>query len=218
MGSGDKILGLYAIIDSAYVRPEKVKETASALLSAGVKIIQLRAKDWEASEILKAAKLIKEAALQSGAIFILNDRIDLALLSKADGVHLGQDDIPIKDARRLLGEGSIIGISTHNPEEAVLAESNGADYISFGPIFKTTTKKDAQSPKGLEALSQIRACSRSPIVAIGGIKEDKAAGVMEAGADSVAIISDILLAGDISKKTASVIGLLKNSSKERKPV
>jgi thiamine-phosphate pyrophosphorylase len=176
---------------------------AEKLVEAGVKIIQLRAKNEESRAVLEAACAV-HAAIKGKALFIVNDRLDIALLCGADGVHLGQDDIPFSEARRLLPS-AIIGVSTHNLEEARKAESFGADYISFGPIFQTKTKKDTDIPKGLAGLRMLAPNVGIPIVAIGGITIESAVPVLEAGASAVAIISDILLAEDIGNRAAGII-------------
>lgn len=204
MGTGKSIEGLYAIIDSSYLKIGDMEKAAVKILEGGAKIIQLRAKDFGSNDMLEAAIFLKAAAQKYEALFVINDRIDIAMLSGADGVHLGQDDIPVTEARKLLGN-KIIGISTHDPKEAIEAEAQGADYISFGPIFATKTKKDAQTPRGIEYLKEIRKAVTLPIAAIGGITEDNMKEVLRAGADSVAIISDILTNADLKAKTASII-------------
>jgi len=197
---------LYAIIDSTYAPLELAGEYAGSLAEGGAKIIQLRAKGTPGAILLKAAQEARKA-LPENALFIVNDRIDIAMLSGAQGVHLGQDDIPLKEARRLLPS-SIIGVSTHNMEEAKRAAAEGADYISFGPIFPTRTKGDADTPKGLEALHKIASSIGVPVVAIGGITEATALSVLRAGASSIAIISDILLATDIREKTSAIAAII----------
>lgn len=204
MGSLKSIAGLYAIIDSSYLKIDEMEKAAIKILGGGAKIIQLRAKDFGSKDMLEAAIFLKAAAQKYDALFIMNDRIDIAMLSGADGVHLGQDDIPVAEARKLLGN-KIIGISTHDPKEAMEAEAQGADYISFGPIFATKTKKDAQTPRGIEYLKEIRNAVTLPIAAIGGITEGNMKEALQAGADSVAIISDILTNADLKAKTASII-------------
>lgn len=199
------IRGLYAIVDTSYVLPRDIEKAAGALIRGGARVIQLRAKDLSGADILNAAAAVRTLTLKSGAAFIINDRIDIAILTGADGVHLGQDDIPLEDCRRLLGGSAIVGISTHNPDEAQKAASGGADYISFGPIFPTKTKKDALPPRGLAGLKEISEKITLPVVAIGGITEENVEEVLQAGAASAAIISDILEASDISAKTASII-------------
>lgn len=200
-----KIKGLYVIIDTVFVPHDEVGRVCQSALEGGARIIQLRAKDSGAKDFLRSAQTLRELTTKAGAVFIVNDRCDIAALSGADGVHLGQDDIPIEDARKILGIASIIGLSTHNPEEAVDAERRGADYISFGPVFATKTKKDAQPPKGLEALSKASGSVAIPLVAIGGITEETVTGVIGSGASSTALISEILLAGDVKGKVASII-------------
>ncbi|CAG1066875.1 thiamine-phosphate pyrophosphorylase [uncultured bacterium] len=205
--NGDKIKGLYCVIDSAWVELSAAGKTAEKLIRAGAGIIQLRAKNEGSKAVLEAAFGVR-AATRGKAIFIVNDRVDIALLSEADGVHLGQDDIPLKDARELMPS-AIIGLSTHNLEEAHEARFLGADYISFGPIFQTKTKKDADTPKGLERLKALADEVSLPIVAIGGITADTALPVLEAGAASVAIISDILLADDMQGRTEEIISRIR---------
>lgn len=201
--SAGRIKGLYAIIDSSCVRLAGAGETAEKLLEAGTGIVQLRAKGAASSAFLEAARQVRSAT-RGRALFIVNDRVDIAMLSEADGVHLGQDDIPLKEARRLMPS-AIIGVSTHGLAEAEEARAQGADYISFGPIFPTKTKKDADVPKGTERLRRLASEVSIPIVAIGGITAETAASVIEAGASSAAVISDILLAGDIAGRARDII-------------
>lgn len=205
--SAGKIKGLYCVIDSAWVELSAAGECAERLVKAGVGIIQLRAKEEGSRAVLEAALAVR-AATKGRALFIVNDRLDIALLSAADGIHLGQNDIPLAEARRLMPS-AMIGVSTHDPEEAREAESLGAHYISFGPIFQTKTKKDADAPKGLERLKSLAQDIRIPVVAIGGITADTAAPVLEAGASSVAIISDILLADDVSARALEIISRIR---------
>jgi len=200
------ISGLYAIIDSTYVGLDAAGPCAELLAAGGARLVQLRAKGTESAAMLRASQDIR-MALGGKALFIVNDRVDIALLSGAEGVHLGQEDIPLKEARRLLPS-SIIGVSTHSLEEAKRAEEEGADYVSFGPIFPTVTKKDADAPKGIKRLCEIASKVDVPVVAIGGITIDNALQVMEAGASSVAVISDILLAADIRDKVSAISALI----------
>ncbi len=170
---------------------------ASIAVSSGIRIIQLREKQMSKREIFEVAVDIRKITAGHGATFIVNDYIDIALAAGADGVHLGQEDMPISDARKVMGRGKIIGISTHTLRQAVLAQESGADYIGFGPMFNTTTK-NAGSPKGLRALRKIRNHITIPIVAIGGITRQNINEVLEAGADACAIASGIL-SGDMKK-------------------
>ncbi len=197
------LTGLYAIIDSTWVSLAQAGRYAQELVSAGVSVIQLRAKDEGTRAILEAARSMRSAT-KGKALFMVNDRVDIAILSGADGVHLGQSDIPLVEARKLLPN-ALIGVSTHNLEEALEAASLGADYISYGPVFATRTKKDADMPKGLEGLKALAPSVNIPIVAIGGITVETAASVIKAGASAIAVISDILLADDIKSRAADII-------------
>lgn len=211
----DDIGGFYAITDLKLAGKEGLLAPAKEILAGGARIIQLRSKGLSTDEMLKAARELGAAARRHGAALIINDRVDIAIMSEADGVHLGQDDISLSEARKILGEDKIIGVSTHNIAEALLALSGGADYISFGPIFTTTTKRNAERPQGLSALKELRSgvnrstASQPNIVAIGGITELTAPLVIEAGATAVAMISEILFDKDIRTKTASVLRTLR---------
>ncbi|MBI5887570.1 MAG: thiamine phosphate synthase [Deltaproteobacteria bacterium] len=198
------IRGLYAVIDTTYVPFDGIGQAARAIISGNARILQLRAKELPSGRMLAAARLLRGITLESGVTFIVNDRVDVAMMSRADGVHLGQDDIPLAGARALLGKGAIIGVSTHNPAEAAQAQKSGADYISFGPIFPTKTKKDAHSPQGLSRLRELHKMSALPIVAIGGITAENVAGIFSHGAASAAIVSGILTATDMKGKTAEI--------------
>ncbi len=205
--------GLYPIIDLEYLSLShgKAAHAAGIILDAGknrINILQLRAKGQSANEILKAAREIRSLKDSFDFFFIINDRIDIALMSNADGVHLGQEDIPLNEARKLLGDEKIIGLSTHNATEALEAKELGADYISFGPIFKTRTKKDAHSPRGLDGLSKVTGTlnkDKLPIVAIGGITKESITEVLATGASMAALISEILLAEDIGSVVKELI-------------
>ncbi|MEE9542168.1 MAG: thiamine phosphate synthase [Thermodesulfobacteriota bacterium] len=196
--------GLYPIIDTKYVSLNEAAQKAETILkiaSGSVGIIQLRAKESDAGELIRAARELRAVTLKYNALFIVNDRIDVTLMSEADGVHLGQEDVPITEARALLGPDMIIGLSTHNIEEALEAVELGADYISFGPIFKTRTKTDARTPGGTKGLSKVSRAlkgSNIGIVAIGGITNDNASEVLKNGASMAALISHLLLSKDIS--------------------
>ncbi len=163
---------------------------AVAAVRAGARWIQYRDKEKTRREIYFEALKLRELTRETGAAFVVNDHTDIALAVDADGVHLGQDDLPIKEARSLMGN-RIIGISTHSVSEALEAEAAGADYIGFGPVFITTTK-DAGTPKGVEMLAEITRRVRIPVVAIGGITLENLARVRAAGADAVAVASAIL--------------------------
>ncbi|MBE9528070.1 MAG: thiamine phosphate synthase [Proteobacteria bacterium] len=206
--------GLYAIIDTTYVAVDDIGEVASKILAGGCKTIQLRAKGLKAADKLRAARLLKVLAAKSGATFIVNDRVDIAMLSNADGVHVGQVDLPIKDVRELLKGVQIIGLSTHNIDEAREAQSLGADYIAVGPIYRTQTKHDAEEPKGTEVLREIVQSVNLPVVAIGGITLDNVDEVLATGARAVAMISEILLSDDITAETARIVERIEQIAKK----
>ena len=158
-------------------------------LRAGVKCIQYREKDLSRREIYSKAVTLRELTRSFDATFIINDHADIALAVGAEGVHLGQDDLPLKEARKIMG-GRIVGISTHNLVQAKEAELGGADYIGFGPVFHTTTK-DAGAPKGIDNLRAVKENVSIPVVAIGGISLDNISSVISAGADAVALATAI---------------------------
>lgn len=183
------------------------REMSSIVLGAGVKWIQYREKNKTRRDIYNEAALLRKLTTKFKAAFIVNDHADIALAVNADGVHLGQEDLPVKEARKILGKGKIIGISTHNIEQAVDAEAGGADYIGFGPLFPTKTK-DAGEPKGVEMLREIKKKIKIPVVAIGGINAENLKSVLDSGADAVAVASAILN-GDIYKNTSAFLKMLK---------
>jgi thiamine-phosphate pyrophosphorylase len=197
---------LYAILDLDQVSGRDPGAVLHAILAGGATIIQLRAKTLSPRAFLALARSIGERTRQSECRFIVNDRVDIALACGADGVHLGQDDLPLRAARKLMAE-KIIGISTHSEQQAREAERDGADYIGFGPMFGTTTKETGYGARGTEMLSLIRNAVRIPVVAIGGIKETNVMQIWETGADSAAIISDILAAKQIKAKVARLVEL-----------
>lgn len=164
--------------------------------AAGVRLFQYRDKQATMKDAYRQALALRQVATEVGATLIINDRCDLALAVKADGVHLGQDDLPLADARRLLGPEAIIGLSTHNPEQVREAAALQPDYIGFGPIFSTATKTDHDPVVGLEGLRAVRALTTLPIFAIGGITPQHVSDILTAGADGLAVISAILKATD----------------------
>jgi thiamine-phosphate pyrophosphorylase len=179
---------LYAITDRSLSNSTH-EEIVRALLAGGARLIQLRDKEAGAKELLDAARACLALTRPAGARLIINDRADVALAADADGVHLGQEDLSVEEARDLLGPAKIVGVSTHSLEQAARALETSADYIAFGPIFTTTTKQNPDPVVGLELLRQVRALSDRPLVAIGGITLERAASVLATGADSVAVIS-----------------------------
>ena len=196
---------LYAILDPEQTNGRSPDLVLRQLLDGGAKMIQLRAKAMTSRDFLQLAKTARALTTSFECTLIVNDRVDIALASAADGVHLGQEDLPLQIGRKLLGE-KIIGISTHDIDQAREAERDGADYIGFGPMFGTITKQTGYTARGLERLKQIRAAVALPIVAIGGITEATVQDVWHAGADSAAIISDILKMEHIAAKVKAILG------------
>jgi thiamine-phosphate pyrophosphorylase len=189
-------LDLYVIVDTAVAGDRDPVALAAAAIAGGATALQLRAKDLPTVRQVAVARALADLARRHAVLFIVNDRLDVALAVEADGVHLGWEDLPPADARRLLGPERVLGVSAGNLEEARAALAAGADYLGVGPIFPTRTKADAGEAIGLEGLRAIRALSSVPIVAIGGITAENAAAVIAAGADGVAVISAVLLAPD----------------------
>ena len=164
---------------------------ALGVLKAGVRWIQYRNKDGSRREIFRESVKLRKITRDFNSMLIINDHADIALAADADGVHLGQDDLPLKEARKIMGSDKIIGISTHSLDEAIDAGRSGADYIGFGPIFHTLTK-DAGTPKGISLLGEIKNKVHIPVVAIGGINLENVRSVFETGADAIAVSSAIL--------------------------
>jgi thiamine-phosphate pyrophosphorylase len=197
---------LYAILDPEQTKGRAPESVLRELLDGGAAILQLRVKTMAPSDFFQLAQRARAETRARGCKLIVNDRIDIALACDADGVHLGQDDLPLAVGKQLMGE-KIVGISTHEIEQAQEAELNGADYIGFGPMFGTTTKNTGYAARGIDMLRQIRAAVKLPIVAIGGINEQNVNQVWQAGADSAAIISDILGADDPAAKFRRIAAL-----------
>jgi len=208
---------LYAILDTA-VRPDLPPEAVlEALLRAGVRVIQYRHKDaFRRSHFEQCAALARRTR-QAGGAFFINDRADVADLCGAHGVHLGQEDISPETARRFLGTGPLIGYSTHTLDQARRAVTLPVDYIAIGPVFPTTTKKNPDPVVGLSLVTEVRAITNKPLVAIGGITMENAPSVLAAGADAVAVIRDLLGAPDIEERARRFLTALKTRSQESEP-
>ena len=197
---------LYAILDPEQTKDRAPEAVLRELLEGGAAILQLRVKTMAPSDFFQLAQRARAETRTHGCKLIVNDRVDIALACHADGVHLGQEDLPLAVGRKLMAA-KLVGISTHNVEQAQEAERNGADYIGFGPMFGTTTKDTGYAARGVDMLRKIRAAVKLPIVAIGGINEQNVQQVWQAGADSAAIISDILGAEDIAAKIRRIRSL-----------
>ena len=192
---------LYVITDEGLSNGLSHAETAKLACEGGADVIQLRDKYMSRSELFAAAKEIRRITSLHDVLFFVNDHLDIAIASEADGVHLGQSDMSILYAADIAPEYMQIGISVSTPDEAAAAEKSGADYVGLGPVFGTSSKHDAGSALGLNALREVRRFIDIPIVAIGGITKDNAASVISAGADGVAVISAVVSQKDVKKAT-----------------
>lgn len=199
-------LSLYLVTDPVLCGSRGVEGTCRLALRAGVGTLQFRDKNASTRELISMAVILRDLCRDHGALFIVNDRVDVAMAIGADGVHVGQNDMPVHLARKILGVHSIIGASVRSPGEAALAYGEGADYIAANLIFPTDTKTDIGEPLGIEAISELKKASPLPLVAIGGINPSNVDAVREAGADGIAVVSAIMAAEDV---TAAVRTLLK---------
>ncbi|OFW32438.1 MAG: thiamine-phosphate diphosphorylase [Candidatus Aquicultor primus] len=187
---------------------------AKAAVAGGARIIQYREKSASSRVMLETAMRLRAITAASGALLIINDRVDIALAVNADGVHLGQDDMPCRTARELMGDGYIIGISATNFAEAIEAAHVGADYIGLGPIYPTMSKDDAAPAMGIEGLVKVVAAVSVPVVAIGGLTSDNIGGVIAAGADGIATISAIAGAADMENEAKLLNDMIERFKQE----
>jgi thiamine-phosphate pyrophosphorylase len=186
---------LYVILDRAAAGGRALDDLLEAAGAGGCRLVQLREKEWPSGRLLPLAARLRERTRRAGITFVINDRVDLALAVQADGVHLGQDDLPPGVARPLLRPGMILGVSTHNVEQARAAQAAGADYVAVGSMFPTPTKPDFQLV-GPALIRKLRAEIRVPLVGIGGVTLANVQEVIRAGADGVAVISAVCAAPD----------------------
>jgi len=200
--------GLYVILDPSVSPNRPLPKVLEQSAKAGARIFQYRNKGASVKEAYAEALLLRKVTAELGVWFIVNDRCDLALAVEADGVHLGQDDLPYAEARMLLGPEKIIGLSTHNAEQVRHADKLKPDYIGFGPMFKPASKHDHDPVVGLEGLRQIRPYTSLPIFAIGGIQADQVKAALQAGANGIAVISAVLAAPDVKKAVEQLISTL----------
>jgi thiamine-phosphate pyrophosphorylase len=203
------VRGLYGMIDLPATAVSRdvanvAVTLAAALVDGGARIVQLRMKDGDAAMMLAVARVLAPWCRARGVTFIVNDRVDVAIAAGADGVHLGQDDLPLPAARAIAPAGFVIGVSTHDEAQARAAGEGGADYIGFGPCFTTSTKRDPDPVVGVERLARVCAASRIPVVAIGGITLATVADVARAGASAAAIIRAVNRAPDIAAAARAV--------------
>lgn len=205
--------GIYALTSELHSQGRSNLEVASEILAAGVPILQYREKAKKVRIMYEECLGLRAMTLQYGALFIINDHIDLALAVGADGVHIGQDDLPLSKVRELVGPDLMIGVSTHSPAQARAAVKDGADYIGVGPIFATHTKIDVCDPVGLDYLDYVVKHLEIPFVAIGGIKEHNLAEVVKAGARTVALVTEIVAHPDIPGKIKSLQHIMETQAK-----
>ena len=199
------LAGLYVILDPSVCPDRPLLDVLKASATAGATIFQYRNKTASMKASYTEALSLRKAAHELGVLFIVNDRCDLALAVNADGVHLGQEDLPLHLARKIMGSAKLIGISTHKPEQVMSATAGGPNYLGFGPIFLPGSKADHDPVVGIEGLKSIRRLTTLPLFAIGGITADRADEVVRAGADGVAVISAILKAPDISRAVTDFV-------------
>jgi thiamine-phosphate pyrophosphorylase len=204
---------LYVILDPALL-PVSEKECTQKLVDAGVRLLQYRNKSASSRELLRSCRELASLLSPLGVSFFVNDRADVAFLAGATGVHLGQEDLGAEQARSIVGEAKAVGVSTHNLAQFKQAAATSVDYIAVGPIFGTNTKANPDPVVGIDFLREVRPLTGKPVVAIGGITLDRAPEVIKAGADSVAVISDILCAPDPGRRARQYIDLLEAANPE----
>lgn len=201
------VLRLYLVTDNALSRGRTLVEIVQAAVEGGVTCVQLREKHLSTRDFLAQALLLKRLLQPYRVPLVINDRVDIALACGADGVHLGQSDMPVLEARRLLPPETFIGWSVENLEQVAQAEALAVDYLGVSPIFSTPTKTDTNTPWGLDGLRQVRACSSLPLVAIGGLNEVNARAVLLAGSDGLAVVSAVCAALDPGAAAAKLKAL-----------
>jgi thiamine-phosphate pyrophosphorylase len=195
------------ILDAALLTVPET-ECAEKLAAAGARLLQYRNKRASARELFESSQRLASLLIPQDVTFVVNDRADVALAAEASGVHVGQEDLGVETARSVLGAGKLLGVSTHNLEQFKEAAATSADYVAVGPVFSTSTKANPDPVVGIELIRRVRSLTDKPIVAIGGITLERAAEVIRAGADSVAVISDILLAPEPGVRARQYIELL----------
>jgi len=195
---------IYCITSEEHSRGRNNIDVVKEMIDAGIKIIQYREKEKEMGEKYEQCMKIREMTTGAGVFFIVNDHADIALMTGADGIHIGQDDLPIEAVRKMVGNGMVIGMSTHSPSQAEEAISKGADYIGVGPIYRTYTKKNVCDPVGLPYLDYAVKRVDLPFVTLGGIKTHNVSEVVSRGAPCVALVTEIVGADDIAAKIKDI--------------
>lgn len=191
-------VGLYVITGEKFARGRPLAAVVQAAIDGGAQAVQLREKEMPLRRLLTEGACLRDITRRAGVLFLVNDRVDVALALDADGVHLGQDDMPVAVARRLLGPDKIIGVSAHSVDQARAAQAEGADYLGVGPVYATSSKDDALAPQGLQLIREVAAAVDLPFVGIGGINTGNAAAVIAAGATGIAVISAVISAPDVA--------------------
>ncbi len=208
-----RLAGLYVIIDVSFLKGRSLTEVATQAIRGGATTIQLRDKERRRREFFDAAMELKKVCARHDVLFIINDSLEVALASDADGLHVGQDDLPVAVARRLLPIDKILGCSARTLDEAAKARSEGADYLGVGAIYPTTTK-DGAVATGTEIIKEIKKAVDLPLVAIGGINKNNLKDVMQAGADAAAVISAVMGAADVAKATRQLVKIIEGAQGE----
>jgi thiamine-phosphate pyrophosphorylase len=201
---------LYVVTDEKIRKGLTHKQIAIDAISGGADVIQLRDKDKPGRELFITACEIREVTRIAGTLFIVNDRIDIAIASGADGVHLGQNDLPLCEARQIVPDDFIIGVSVGSVTEAVTAEAGGADYVAVSPVFRTGTKPDAGQGLGTTLITAIKETVSIPVIGIGGIRSENVREVIFSGADGIAVISAVINSDDIAKAAQELKSLIRH--------
>jgi len=197
--------GLYVVLGREFSRGRDFLEVAEKAIAGGARAIQLREKEWSKREILPWAYRLRELTREHQVTFILNDHPDIALAVEADGVHLGQDDFPLREARRIAGPNFILGASTHSVGEARKAVEEGADYINIGPIFPTGTKKGVIAPVGPDMITEVTSVVKHPFTVMGGVKLNNVEEVLKRGARRIAVVTAVVSADDITAAARELV-------------
>lgn len=208
-------LSLYVVTDPRLSGPRGIFTVCERALEAGATVVQLRDKEASFAELVEQGRALRKLADRFNAVCIVNDRPDVAAACGAHGVHLGQDDAPVAEARRRLGPGAIIGASVRTPDQVLAAERAGADYLAANLVFATSTKTDLDNPIGLRGIRDLRAASGLPLVAIGGIKAGNAAEVVAAGADGVAVVSAVMAADEVGAACRELLAAVERGRLQR---
>lgn len=207
-------LSLYLVTDRSLSLGRSTVDIVRAAVDGGATCVQLREKECSTRQFVAEARAVREVLAGTGVPLIINDRLDVALAVGADGVHLGQTDMHIADARRIVGSSMLIGISAECVEDAVRAEAEGADYVGISPVFSTPTKTDTAPALGLEGVALIRAAVSLPLVGIGGVKPENAAEILRAGCDGVAVVSAIVSAPDPQQAAAELKTIIRQAKEQ----